>query len=334
MYKSEAAIIKKSPVVIVKNFIALQLTAGVLLFFGRVVADYGELYRNLFLSRSISFHIAEAILIFLFETLLVFYIFFAWYKEYYEIKPDAIVHARGIVFRHRTLIPLSSILSATSQQGPLGKLTRYGTIVIGQAGEPRSRWFGEIKFKDLPEPQKVIEMIMQAKSRLIGHGQEMPTVRELIGYDEHEGLEFKSSFRWDHHQNKVNKNLEKTAMKSIAAFMNSGGGHLVIGVDDARNIVGIQHDYQSLPKPTSDGFMNHVTNVFHSMIGPEFRQFIKLSCQTDHGKDACVVTVAPSHKPAYLKSDDKEEFYIRTGNGTTALRLSEATSYIDAHWQK
>jgi len=41
----------------------------------------------------------------------------------------------------------------------------------------------------------------------------------------------------------------------------------------------------------------------------------------------------PANKPAYLKFDSEEEFYIRTGNGTTALRLSEAASYVDYRWR-
>ena len=156
-------------------------------------------------------------------------------------------------------------------------------------------------------------------------------VLDLLNKNEQENLEFKSTFRWDMRQNIVNHTLEKSVMKTIAAFLNSQGGHLVIGVDDNKKTLGLALDYSSLARKDADGFENHFTQIFNNMIGAEFRQFIKLNLSQVDGKDCCVVSVSPSHKPAYLKSDNNsEEFYIRTGNGTTALKLSEANAYIDS----
>jgi len=41
-----------------------------------------------------------------------------------------------------------------------------------------------------------------------------------------------------------------------------------------------------------------------------------------------LVSVSPADRPAYLREQDREEFYIRTGNGSTALRMSETQAYI------
>ena len=131
----------------------------------------------------------------------------------------------------------------------------------------------------------------------------------------------------------VNKILEKSVMKTIASFLNSQGGHLVIGVNDEKVVIGLAFDYNSLVRKDADGFENHFTQVFHNMIGAEFRQFVKLHWSQVDSKECCIINVSPSHKPAYLKNDNNgEEFYIRTGNGTTALKLSEANAYIDSHW--
>ena len=320
-------IIKKSPVVIIKNFIALQLTAVAMFFLAAIMADYGELYRNFYFSKMLSYHIAETLFIFCFETIFVFYIFFSWYKEYYEFKNDKIIHGKGILFRHKQIIPIEFIHSVGYKQGPLGKLTKYGTIELN-SGITKYNF----KINDVPEPQRYVELINELQ-KLVGTRNQIKDINsaeEIIHHEENEGLEFKSSFRWDVRQNKVNKHLEKSVMKTIAAFMNSGGGHLVIGVDDARNIIGLKYDYESLPKPNSDGFENHFTNVFHTMIGPEFRQFVNLSWHKMDNNEFCMIKVMPSNKPVYLKTDENEEFYIRTGNGTTALKLSEAASYIDS----
>ena len=96
--------IKKSPVVIVKNFIMLQLAAVAVFFLASVLADYGDIYEHLPLSQSLSFHVVEAIGIFSFETAMVFYIFFRWYKETYEVKEGKVIHAQGLIFRHKTMV--------------------------------------------------------------------------------------------------------------------------------------------------------------------------------------------------------------------------------------
>ena len=151
---------------------------------------------------------------------------------------------------------------------------------------------------------------------------------ELLKKDEHNNLEFKSSFRWDYKENKVNKVIEKSVMKTVAAFLNSDGGHLVIGVDDKKKVVGLAKDIATLKKQDIDGFENHFNNIFHSMIGADLRQYISLTYSREGDSHCCVVRVEPSSNPAYLKSEDNEEFYIRTGNGTTSLKLSEANRYI------
>jgi len=325
---NNSLVVKKSPVVIVKTFIVLQLTAVAVFFLASIVADYGEIYEHLPLSSSLSFYIVEAIGLFILETGLVFYIFFQWYKESFDIKPDKIVHSQGIVFRKKTVIPLKSLHSVDYRQGPLGRLTKYGSINLKNNNS-------KFVMDHIPEPQKYAELIVQLKDGLatsIDNGLADKFEGMLAG-GEHERLEFKTSLRWDMKQNKVNKNLEKAVMKTITGFLNSMGGRLVIGVDDSGRVVGLENDYNSLPKPNADGFQNHFTNIFHSMIGPEFRQFVDLSLKKIDGKDCYLVSVLPADKPAYLRTEENEDFFIRTGNGTTSLKLSEAASYIDSHWR-
>lgn len=325
---NQPVLVKKSPVVIVKTFIVLQMAAVAVFFLAGILADYGEIYDNIPLSSSFSYHIAEAASIFLFETVLVFYIFFTWHKEYYNIQGDKILHARGIIFRKKTSVPLSSIKSVGYRQGPLGKLTKYGTIEL-QDGTAKG-----FKLEHIPDPAMYVELIVRLKNNLPGDRLGTSnSVEKVLAEGEHEWLEFKSTFRWDINQNKVNKNLERMAMKTIAAFMNSGGGQVLIGVDDLGNIVGLEADYKSLPKPNADGFQNHFNHIFHSMLGPGFRQFVELAIQKVGDKECCLVKVLSADKPSYLKFDEQEEFYIRTGNGTTALKLSETASYIDSRWK-
>ena len=251
------------------------------------------------------------------------------HKEYYSIQRDQITHAEGIIFRKKSTTPIGAIYSVDYRQGPLGRLTKYGHIELRESNSGKP-----IILDNIPEPQQYVELITNLKNNIQKTGNHVnKPLRKIIAEGEHEGLEFKTSFRWDIHQDKVNKNLEKAVMKTIVAFLNSEGGRLVIGIDDTGKIVGLENDFKSLPKSNTDGFQNHFTNVFHTMIGPEFRQFIELTFHEVDDKNCCLISVLSANRPTYLKLDDQEEFYIRTGNGTTGLKLSEAASYVDSHWR-
>lgn len=140
--------------------------------------------------------------------------------------------------------------------------------------------------------------------------------------------------RWDVKRDQINKDLERGVMKTITAFLNSAGGNLVIGVDDHSQVFGLESDMASLAKQNHDGFENHFNNLFVSMIGPEFRQYVKLSFHYLGNKSVSLVQVEQAHRPAYLKTEKGEDFFIRTGNATTSLKVSQVAPYISSQWRK
>jgi ATP-dependent Lon protease len=70
--------------------------------------------------------------------------------------------------------------------------------------------------------------------------------RMIIEQGENERVEFKSSLRWDYKQNTKNQSLETVVAKSIAALLNYDGGTLLVGVDDSKNILGLENDFSTL----------------------------------------------------------------------------------------
>lgn len=50
--------------------------------------------------------------------------------------------------------------------------------------------------------------------------------------------------------------------------------------------------------------------------------------------EVCLVQIRPSPKPRFVTESGKEAFYIRTGNATNALTLSEYTAYLQTHWTR
>ena len=314
-------VVKKSPIVIVRNFIALQFASVGVYVLAATLEDYGALWETLPVLNAIPFTIAQLVSIFLTEITLTLVIFLSWYRQTIRLTSDKLIFDDGILLRAHTVVPLNRIATTTYRQNVLGRLTHYGTIDVRD-----SRGAILLHLVGMSDPKEFVDAIMERKRRPAHDADAEPS--ELVRAGEHEQLERKSTMRWDLKTGAVNKSLEKAAMKTVAAFMNSKGGHLLLGVGDGGEAVGLEHDYATLPRRDGDGLQNHFSNVLSAMLGPSLRQYVRLKPFTHEGKECMLVAVTPSDRPAYLRDQDHEEFFIRTGNGTTSLRMSEANSYI------
>jgi hypothetical protein len=158
-------------------------------------------------------------------------------------------------------------------------------------------------------------------------------LRTLIATREGQHVEFKPSLRWSYRESRIDKSLGEPVMKTLAAFMNSYGGRLLIGVADTGDILGVEQDWNTLGKPGPDGYENHFSQEFHKMIGAEYREYVQLSFVTIEGKTVCVVDVQRAKEPAYLTRGNGEEvFYIRSGNASQPLSLRQVQGYIARHF--
>ena len=73
-------------------------------------------------------------------------------------------------------------------------------------------------------------------------------------------MEFKSTLQWDVVQDGQNKGLREASLKTIAAFMNSEGGTLLIGVEDSGAIFGLERDL-SLLGGSEDKFLQLIGSL-------------------------------------------------------------------------
>ena len=156
--------------------------------------------------------------------------------------------------------------------------------------------------------------------------------RELIEKGEDEKTEFKSSMRWNYDTGEKDSAIEFEIAKTVSAFMNSEGGHLLIGVSDDKHILGIENDFKVIRKPDQDGYELHFTGIVNKFLGKENRPYAKMFFETLDGKTIAVVEVIKSPDPVYMKSKGNEEFYVRLGNSSQPLGVREATKYIKNHW--
>jgi hypothetical protein len=151
------------------------------------------------------------------------------------------------------------------------------------------------------------------------------TAAELIRAGESFTLEFKTSLRMNIVTQKKDPVIEHATLKTIAAFLNSSGGVLMIGVRDDTFIAGIETDeFES-----TDKFLLHFWNLIKSSIGSEITPFIASEMENVSDKTVCIVRCRPCTVPVFLRQKGfPEEFYIRVGPSSTALGLSDTLRFI------
>lgn len=162
-------------------------------------------------------------------------------------------------------------------------------------------------------------------------------LQEIITRGENKYCEFKSSLRLDLRNNIVDKKIEHTAFKNIAGFLNSEGGTLIIGVDDDKNILGLEEtDYKTFSKADKvDEWSKHLDNLIQNFIGNKMHAFINApEFIPIDGKTIVLIEVKPSPEPVWLKNGNIEEFYIRRTASAIQLSGKEAVEYIGERFKK
>lgn len=154
----------------------------------------------------------------------------------------------------------------------------------------------------------------------------------LVKSGESETVEFKSTLRYDLRTREVNKKLEYVIAKTIAAFLNTEGGDLLIGVDDNANALGLANDIETLSKKNIDGFELKLVDIIKNTIGLDVGSHIKISFPDYDGKKVCRIQVAKSGVPIFIKFEGKEEFFIRAGCSSHPLGRGEQSTYEKEHW--
>ena len=151
----------------------------------------------------------------------------------------------------------------------------------------------------------------------------------LIG-GESEVVEFKSTLRTNLHTGNKDPRMEHAVLKTLAGFLNTEGGTLVVGVSDDGSPVGVEAD----GFPDEDKMALHLVNIVKSRLG--IHAMTSVSAHFDDHEDCRVMVVkcrqAPT--PVFLKDGEAERFYIRTGPATTELSASQMQEYIRQRFRR
>jgi predicted HTH transcriptional regulator len=183
---------------------------------------------------------------------------------------------------------------------------------------------------------------------MLGEIRHASNIDALIAAGESEHTEFKSSL---HHpygppspdlqrlqaqqaEKEIKKRLQKAITKTIAAFLNTNGGTLLIGVDDSGTVLGIEPDfgYLSKGKQNADEWMLTLKQAIITALGPEVWSAIHASLVRHEQRTVAVVHCPPRASETWLREDGAERFYIRASNATEELTGRSLVKYTREHW--
>jgi hypothetical protein len=155
-----------------------------------------------------------------------------------------------------------------------------------------------------------------------------PSVSELLHDMETLKIEFKATARVPMSSDVPEKVINEGIIKTVAAFMNTKGGTLGIGISDDGDILGIQVDLE-YKRQDIDGYQNWLSTLLMTSIGQApVASLVSIRFEAVGDHVVCLIDVLPSSSPVYADTiKGKDTFYVRVGNTTRILSGSEMVEY-------
>jgi uncharacterized repeat protein (TIGR03833 family) len=176
--------------------------------------------------------------------------------------------------------------------------------------------------------------------------------KELIDFGENHLVEFKCDALWS--SNFTNEDIKNhrpqtkelhvygkatskmIIAKTLAGFLNSDGGSLIIGVKEnkegeADRIVGVEQEFKLLKDPCEDGYRRMIVDLikdyFPSRIFNQLNRYFHIAFEEVNDHLVCGITASKSDKRAFIKLKNVDHFYIRTDASTRELIGEEVVEY-------
>ena len=258
------------------------------------------------------------------------YILKEWKNRYKDLK--LLEKRKNYIRKNQPIYRLNQIKDVTVYLENKDK--DYASSIIKSLSSKDSKYTTQSFYK-IFENKKYFEKIFEGKSLIIKLKKsfDKPVEQntfEIIKSGESNTCEFKETMRVCLKQKAPPEAIELGVLKTIAAFSNSNGGDLFIGVNDSEEIVGLEKDYLSF-KPidqNKDGFQKHLDNIISKTFTNSIFSSLLITIETINNLDFCRINVKKARNTIFAKINKEEKFYIRRSGSTVELSKSEMIKYL------
>lgn len=160
-----------------------------------------------------------------------------------------------------------------------------------------------------------------------------PRAQHLWSMPESGSLEFKETWQYDVFQSNnssksvKNAKLQLSCIKTIAGFINSHGGDLLIGVSDNNVVEGLERDAEFMGG-SLDKLEQNIAQTISNSLGMEKSHLYKIDFVKIDEKTLCHIHVQPARSTkTWVSFGGDKMFFVRQGNGTRSLDPQQADQY-------
>lgn len=130
--------------------------------------------------------------------------------------------------------------------------------------------------------------------------------------------------------------------KSIAAFLNSSGGNLIIGIKEKKDegkfeVIGINEDMKKIKDQSLDGYKRAILDeiiksFFPSRIFNHLNDYITIEFVVIEDKTLCWIKIKKGDSWTFLKVNDRDIFMIRIDSQNRTLEGEKLVNYCVKKW--
>ena len=164
---------------------------------------------------------------------------------------------------------------------------------------------------------------------------DLDDVKALLQAGETQTVEFKATGRKNLRTGEKDAAMEWSVVKSICAFLNTRGGTLLVGADDAGKPAGIEEDYPFVKSGDRDGWELWLTDLVSKSMGPLAVTDLVVRFVAIDGRTVACIDARPAAKPVFatpLKGEKRQVFFIRLNNSTEELAGQALLDYQSKNW--
>ena len=181
--------------------------------------------------------------------------------------------------------------------------------------------------KELVFNPKNVDIVSNDVMSLLGSIGRLTAADEIkarVRSGENKTTEFKETLSWDVRKQEKAKYIETSVLKTVAGFLNTDGGMLLVGVSDDGSFLGLEAELDILHNGNTDKFLLHFKNLINAKVGAKFYPNLNWWILKVEVATILVVEASASSEPCFI--DDA--FYVRTNPSTDQLTGEKQFKYL------